>query len=218
MRKRGFTLIELLVVIAIIAILAAILFPVITNAKEKGRQVKCSSNLKQLIFALRQYCDDNNGYMPFCWTGTTEPCDWAGCSSPSTWDTSKGAIFSYIRNTDVFKCPTNAAMKKNNTSTYSMPNTFNSLYSNSSSMRRYKLETLTGGFSSRKALLVEEKQNNDSYFVVLDFDSDPFTVCHLEGGNLAFADGHVAYKTKVWVDSQRRSVNTDKMSCFYAFK
>ena len=49
-RAAGFTLIELLVVIAIIAILAAILFPVFAQAREKGRQASCSSNLKQNQF------------------------------------------------------------------------------------------------------------------------------------------------------------------------
>ncbi len=63
-RKRGFTLIELLVVIAIIAILAAILFPVFANAKERARQAKCLNNLKQLTVAFQAYVDDNNGYTP----------------------------------------------------------------------------------------------------------------------------------------------------------
>src|SRR5262245_16116851 len=48
---RGFTLIELLVVIAIIAILAAILFPVFAQAREKARSITCTSNLKQLSLA-----------------------------------------------------------------------------------------------------------------------------------------------------------------------
>jgi prepilin-type N-terminal cleavage/methylation domain-containing protein/prepilin-type processing-associated H-X9-DG protein len=57
-RHRGFTLIELLVVIAIIAILAAILFPVFAQAREKGRSTTCLSNLKQLALGLLMYAQD----------------------------------------------------------------------------------------------------------------------------------------------------------------
>src|SRR5687768_12392857 len=56
--RRAFTLIELLVVIAIIAILAAILFPVFAQAREKARTSSCLSNTKQLGMALMQYCQD----------------------------------------------------------------------------------------------------------------------------------------------------------------
>src|SRR3569623_3055117 len=64
MRRRAFTLIELLVVIAIIAILAAILFPVFANAREKARQTSCLSNMGQLGKGFRMYMDDNDGTLP----------------------------------------------------------------------------------------------------------------------------------------------------------
>lgn len=65
-KNRGFTLIELLVVIAIIAILAAILFPVFSAAKERGRISNCTSNFRQLHSGMSLYQDDNNGtYPPF---------------------------------------------------------------------------------------------------------------------------------------------------------
>jgi prepilin-type N-terminal cleavage/methylation domain-containing protein/prepilin-type processing-associated H-X9-DG protein len=60
MRRTGFTLIELLVVIAIIAILAAILFPVFAQAREKARSIQCLSNLKQVGMATRMYSQDND--------------------------------------------------------------------------------------------------------------------------------------------------------------
>jgi len=62
MKKQGFTLIELLVVIAIIAILAAILFPVFAQAREKARAISCLSNLKQIGLGQMQYVQDYDEY------------------------------------------------------------------------------------------------------------------------------------------------------------
>ena len=63
-RKHGFTLIELLVVIVIILVLAAVLFPVFLQAREKARQVTCVSNLRQLGLAINTYVADNDGFLP----------------------------------------------------------------------------------------------------------------------------------------------------------
>ncbi len=63
-RHRAFTLIELLVVIAIIAILAAILMPVLNAAKLKGQGIQCVNNMRQLMIAFKMYSNENNGYFP----------------------------------------------------------------------------------------------------------------------------------------------------------
>src|ERR1051326_1648844 len=94
MKKRpGFTLIELLVVIAIIAILAAILFPVFAEAREKARQTSCMSNHKQIALAFLMYTQDNDELFPMAagddgaeWlTGyyVPVPGDWVAGTSPA---------------------------------------------------------------------------------------------------------------------------------------
>ena len=70
-RQSGFTLIELLVVIAIIAILAAILFPVFAQAREKARSISCLSNLKQIGTGWMMYVQDYDETIPEGWSAVS---------------------------------------------------------------------------------------------------------------------------------------------------
>jgi prepilin-type N-terminal cleavage/methylation domain-containing protein/prepilin-type processing-associated H-X9-DG protein len=87
----GFTLIELLVVIAIIAILAAILFPVFAQAREKARAITCLSNLKQIGLGLTMYVQDYDEDFPIA-DYFTDPGTW---SDQHEWP---DAIWPYIKN------------------------------------------------------------------------------------------------------------------------
>jgi prepilin-type N-terminal cleavage/methylation domain-containing protein/prepilin-type processing-associated H-X9-DG protein len=93
-RRPGFTLIELLVVIAIIAILAAILFPVFSQAREKARSISCLSNTKQLGAALMQYCQDYEEYIILN--------SYGGAPTGSSW---ADHLQSYVKNDGVLVCP-----------------------------------------------------------------------------------------------------------------
>jgi prepilin-type N-terminal cleavage/methylation domain-containing protein/prepilin-type processing-associated H-X9-DG protein len=121
--KRGFTLIELLVVIAIIAILAAILFPVFAQAREKARGIQCLSNSKQMGLAVMSYTNDydeffppsqygggNTGIVQQSWYGLIEPYVKNQYSEPHwmnpnvRWYPGRGGIFS---------CPSYPAQNQN---------------------------------------------------------------------------------------------------------
>lgn len=114
MRRHGFTLIELLVVIAIIAILAAILFPVFAQAREKARQTKCLNNCKQIGLGIVMYVNDWDETFPRmddCIEPNPIPYQprARGCTGP--WGQRVNHykwqywIWPYVKNIDIFFCP-----------------------------------------------------------------------------------------------------------------
>jgi prepilin-type N-terminal cleavage/methylation domain-containing protein/prepilin-type processing-associated H-X9-DG protein len=108
-RHQAFTLIELLVVIAIIAILAAILFPVFAQAREKARQISCLSNTKQITLGIMMYQQDFDETIPF----NRECSNPAPGGGPSPYPCIAGRailgwvdlIEPYVKNRQIFKCP-----------------------------------------------------------------------------------------------------------------
>jgi prepilin-type N-terminal cleavage/methylation domain-containing protein/prepilin-type processing-associated H-X9-DG protein len=97
---RSFTLIELLVVIAILALLAALLLPVLGRAKEQGRAAACLSNLHQIGLALQLYVDDNHNRMPVLYDALLG----ADPSVPRT-NTLDVVLSNYLGSTQVLRCP-----------------------------------------------------------------------------------------------------------------
>ena len=108
-RHTAFTLIELLVVVAIIAILAAILFPVFAQAREKARQAACLTNERQLAAAVQMYVQDYDETL-FFYASTKVPSQsrnggivpTSAAVNPVRW---WNALAPYIRNTQIFACP-----------------------------------------------------------------------------------------------------------------
>jgi len=201
--RTGFTLIELLVVIAIIAILAAILFPVFAKAREKARTASCQSNLKQLALSWLMYAQDydergaplslvNPG------TGSTyfnEPQspplnDWDWQSGYGYWYSWAWMIYPYVKNVQVYKCPSNPY--NNSGINYGMPaNAFNA----SGAVVGYLNVSVPLSQFAKPAeslLLTEEGGGGGPMYVL----SGQYYACakpHNDGGNVAFVDGHVKW-------------------------
>ncbi len=110
---RAFTLIELLVVIAIIAILAAILFPVLDKARQRSQTADCLNNMKQLQVAYRMYVDDDNDYLPPNEVIPDLDVSWVlgdAQSDVTTSNIQNGLLFHYSQQVKIYVCPANSLM------------------------------------------------------------------------------------------------------------
>lgn len=110
--RRAFTLVELLVVVAVIAILAGLLLPALSRAKQAAKTVKCAGNLRQLLLAAQMYWDDNSGNC-FRWRGAVTnggQVFWFGWiqdgrEGQRPFDRGQGALHAYIGEGGVEVCP-----------------------------------------------------------------------------------------------------------------
>jgi prepilin-type processing-associated H-X9-DG protein len=188
------------VVIGIIALLAAILFPVLSRARENARKTTCLSNLQQLGLAFQQYTQDAGRRYPGAgqfqkwgngghWVSGTTTMATAAAPYTATGvsaNVEAGALYSYVRSGGVYVCPSNADgdVKK---LTYSMNCAI-------AGMNDVRLRT-----PSEIVLLVDEDKANDGFFYIpgtspSGFTStDSLTQIHNGGGNILFTDGHVKF-------------------------
>jgi prepilin-type N-terminal cleavage/methylation domain-containing protein/prepilin-type processing-associated H-X9-DG protein len=205
---RAFTLIELLVVIAIIAILAAMLLPALSAAKQKAWTTSCNSNLHQVGLGMRMFADDNSEYYPesggkIIW-GTNDAAPPYG-SGQRGW---MEQIIAYTQNTNVYHCPGNVQLPSDNQSPFNYFNGCRAAYIDAGKFAAVKSTRLS---FPAMYVLSGDTIDNAQYFDRDDCDKDDYSQdcvggeldvpadrqvewqAHTKGQNLLFADGHVKW-------------------------
>ena len=219
--KKGFTLIELLVVIAIIAILAAILFPVFAQAREKARASACLSNVKQIGTALQLYVvyyDETLPPMDLYTQTVTQgyPTTVFGPMQNNNWGwfywSWADSIFPYVKNADMFVCPS-FKVKNSVYNRYQMGYGYNSYLlrdaypdMNATNMGVAKVYSLSELKNCSEMVFVADTSMNYADFCgYLSQEARPEFILdlynygwkkgnrHNDGANFCMADGHAKY-------------------------
>jgi len=227
-RGRGFTLIELLVVIAIIAILAAMLLPALSKAKQKAQGIKCISNNRQLGLAWIMYAQDNNGKLAPNGSETSQPLSLTDTTSRNAiqWCPGRqdlpaqavdpawirlGCIYPYVKTVDVYRCPAdtstalNFGVQQPRTRSMSMNVWLAPLdIWNGGTGRHFYKESDLGIMGAVNVwLMIDENPTsiNDSYFAVSVTEQTWYdfpATYHNKAGGISFCDGHA--QIRKWTD------------------
>lgn len=207
----GFTLIELLVVIAIVAIMAAILFPVLLSTRNQARQARCLANMRQLGTAFELYIRDWDDTMPA--TAAFGLPNWSGCEGPELWVyPEKGQIWRYIRNKSLYLCPLDRGHPTQRIQPSAIPvgltaKDYPLSYSMNIYLSKKKVGTLRMRQVSRMLLLIQEDRTrfNDDIYVPNPGDRDIPGKIHDGGTNILYLDGHALWRDRDVLRAERDS-------------